>query len=122
MILLDTSVWIDHLRGGDEEVAAVLERSEVLGHAWVIGELALGHIPDRDEVLRLMSRLPRATVAVEPEILGLAAAEGLSERGIGFVDAALLASTRLTPDATLWTRDSRLRAAAVALGCDAGRD
>ncbi len=122
MILLDTSVWIDHLRDSDHQVVAALERGQVLGHSWVTGELALGHIPNRNEVLRLLSRLPRATVAIEPEILGLVAAEGLSERGIGFVDAALLASARLTADAALWTRDKRLRAVAAELGCDAGRD
>lgn len=121
MILPDTSVWVDHLRMGDPDVEGSLERTELLGHPWVIGELALGHIANREEVLTLLARLPRATVASDAEVLRLIDAHRLHGSGIGFVDAQLLAATRLTPDALLWTRDKRLRTAAAALGCDAGR-
>lgn len=121
MILPDTSIWVDHLRRGEPRLAEALARGEVFGHVWVIGELALGRIPNRAEVLRLLGRLPRATVAIEPEILAFVAAEDLAGRGIGFVDAALLASTRLS-GASLWTRDKRLRAVAVALGASAAHD
>ena len=122
MILLDSSVWIDYLRAGDGDVAEILRRGQVLAHPWVTAEVALGSLRNREEVLRQLGQLPRATVAIEPEIAGLIAAESLWGRGIGLVDAALLASARLTPDARLWTRDRPLREVAVDLGCDEGRD
>lgn len=116
MILVDTSVWVDHFRVGDSTLAALLERAEVLGHPWVIGELALGQLSQRGQILSLLSGLPRATVATDVEVLSVIDHHHLHALGIGYVDAQLLASTLLTPEALLWTRDKRLGAAAAALG------
>lgn len=116
MILVDTSIWIDHLRSGDASLSVALDRSEVLMHPAVLGEIALGNLAQRDEVLTLMSGLPQAVVADDAEVLGLIASAALHGRGIGYVDACLLAATRLTADARLWTRDRRLARAAADLG------
>jgi predicted nucleic acid-binding protein len=116
VILVDTSIWVDHLRSGDAVLAALLERGNVLAHPWVIGELALGGLPAGSEVHILLSALPTATVATDGEILALVDRHGLGGSGIGYVDAQLLASTLMTADATLWTRDRRLAAAAERIG------
>lgn len=116
MILVDTSVWIDHLRAGDPTLVRLLDNSSVVAHAWVTGELALGSLSRHDEVIRLIQGLPQATLAGDDEILRLIDQEALSGTGIGYVDAQLLAATRLTPDTTLWTRDKRLSAVAARLG------
>lgn len=116
MILVDTGVWVDHLRTGDSTLAGLLERGDVLGHPWVKGELALGHLRQWVTTLRLLSRLPQATVATDSEVLTLIETHNLQGTGIGYVDTQLLAATRLSPDAMLWTRDRRLAATAKRLG------
>jgi len=120
VILVDTSVWIDHLRAGDAALVALLERGEVLAHPWVTGELALGRMRRRDEILRLLGQLPPATVATADELSAFIEDHALYGRGIGYVDAQLLAATRLTRDARLWTRDRRLHAAAEHVGAAQG--
>lgn len=121
MILVDSSVWIDHLHAGDAALAALLGRGEVLAHPFVIGELALGSLRQRDIILGALADLPRAMIANEAEVLGLIARHRLFGRGIGYIDAHLLAATILTPDARLWTRDRRLQAIAHDMGIDAAR-
>lgn len=116
MILVDTSVWIDHLRSGDETLADLLDNSAVLAHPWVIGELALGNLSRRDDVIGLIRGLPQATLATDDEVLGLIEQEALYGAGIGYVDAALLAATRLTSDTAFWTRDKRLSSVAARFG------
>lgn len=111
MILVDTSVWIGHLRRGDEHLAELLEQGEVQTHPMVTGELACGNLPRRKEVLALMSRLPMAPVASDAEALGFIEANRLMGRGIGYIDVHLLAAT-LLEDTRLWTDDARLAAAA----------
>lgn len=108
MILVDTSVWIDHLRSGNTALARLLDNNAVVGHPWVIGELALGNLSDRDEVIGLLRDLPQAIVADDDEVLGLIEHEPLHGAGIGYVDAQLLAAARLTPGTRLWTSDKRL--------------
>jgi predicted nucleic acid-binding protein len=108
VILLDTSVWIDHLRQGDAQVASVLQSGLVLTHPFVIGELACGQLKSRTEVLGLLAALPQARVAQDQEVLFFIERHGLMGRGIGYIDAHLLAATALTDDARLWTRDKRL--------------
>lgn len=115
MILVDTAVWIDHLRDGDEALAARLEHGGVLAHPWVTGELALGSLRGRDEILRLLDELPQAQVATPAELLAFIGDHELYGLGIGYVDAQLLAATMLS-GAVLWTRDRRLLAAAEGLG------
>lgn len=116
MILVDTAVWIDHLRAGDAHLADRLDHGLVLGHPWITGELALGSLRNRLEILRLLDNLPQATVATAAEVRELVERHELFSLGIGYVDAQLLAATMLSADAALWTRDRRLRAAARRLG------
>ena len=116
MILIDTSVWIDHLRSGDWALMQLLNRGQVLTHPFVIGELALGNLRQRQVIRDTLVDLPRASVASDEEVLGFIGQDTLFESGVGYIDAHLLAATRLTADATLWTRDKRLRAAADRLG------
>ena len=71
MILVDTAVWVDHFRDDDPLLAGLLERGEVLAHPWVTGELALGHLRGRAEILRLLGHLPQATIATAAELLNL---------------------------------------------------
>ena len=115
MILVDSSVWVDHLRGGDSLLAELLNRGQVLAHPFVIGELALGSLRQRDVVLDALRVLPQAIVASDEEVMGFIDQHRLFGLGIGYVDVHLLAATRLTPDAALWTRDKRLGAVALRL-------
>jgi len=108
VILLDTSVWIDHLRQGDAQVASVLETGLVLSHPFVIGELACGQLKSRAEILGLLAALPQARVAQEQEVLFFIERHSLMGRGIGYIDAHVLTATVLTEGARLWTRDKRL--------------
>ena len=108
MILVDTSVWVDHLRAGDEELAELLNSAQVLAHPFVVGELACGNLRDRAEVLSLLQELPQAPVARDEEVLFFIEQHRLMGRGIGYVDAHLLAATALADPARLWTRDKRL--------------
>ena len=96
MILVDTSIWIDHLRSGNAALVRLLDNSAVLAHPWVTGELALGNLSHRDEVISLLRGLPQAALADNDEVLRLIDQEGLYGAGIGYVDAQLLAATRLT--------------------------
>lgn len=116
MILADTSIWIDHFRAGDPLLARRLEEHEVMAHQWVIGELALGALRQRDEILQLLASLPQAPLASEDEVLELIDRHHLAGTGIGYVDAQLLASTLLAAGARLWTRDRRLAAQARRIG------
>ena len=118
MILVDTSVWIGHLRKGDETLASALEEGEVLTHPFVIGELSCGNIRNRGEVLRLLEELPRAREATHDEVMAMIEHRRLMGIGLGYVDAHLLAAAALTPSASLWTRDRRLSSAAVRLGLE----
>jgi len=119
VILVDSSVWIDHLREGDALLAELLENGLVLGHAFVLGELACGRMRRRSEILALLADLPQAVVANDAEVLDLIERRGLMGRGIGYVDVHLLAGTLLTPEAALLTRDRRLAAIARELGASA---
>ena len=116
MILVDTSVWVDHLRASDSALAVVLDAGEVLAHPFVIGEIALGNLLGRDRVLEAMQNLPQAVAASDQEVFHFIGRHALFGLGIGYVDAHLLAATRLTAGARLWTRDKRLSDVADRLG------
>ena len=115
MILVDTSVWIDHLRHGDATLKTLLVQGQVLIHPFVIGELALGNLKKRDTVLQLLSDLPQAITASDAETLDFIKRHTLFGLGIGYVDAHLLAAARLN-GVMLWTHDKRLLKAAITLG------
>jgi predicted nucleic acid-binding protein len=116
MILVDTSVWIDHLRACDEQLTQLLVAGLVLAHPFVIGELALGNLRNRDTVLGALQDMPQAVVATEQEVFCFIGEKGLFGLGIGYIDAHLLAAVLLTPGSLLWTRDKRLLAASAQLG------
>jgi predicted nucleic acid-binding protein len=116
VILVDSSVWVDHLRKGDAALAHMLNSERVLAHPLVIGELALGSLRQREKILAALQDLPQAMVAGDTEVLRFVDQEALHGHGIGYVDAHLLASVRLTAGASLWTRDKRLHALADRLG------
>jgi predicted nucleic acid-binding protein len=120
VILVDTSVWIEHLRSGDSRLMELLEGRQVLAHPFVVGELALGNIKRRAMILDALGDLPRASVASDDEVLGLIEGRSLFGLGIGYVDVHLLASALLSDDASLWTRDRRLNDVAQRLGVAAG--
>lgn len=116
MILVDTSVWIDHLRRGESGLIRQLEVGEVLIHPFILGELALGSLKNRTEVLGALSELPGVPVATDNEVLYFIEAHSLFSLGIGYVDTHLLAATKLVQGTLLWTRDKRLLSAARGLG------
>ena len=115
MMLVDTSVWIDHLRHGDAALTAALEAGQVWMHSFVLGELACGNLRSRVEVLGLLQALPPMPVSTNKEVLFFIDQHELMGRGIGYIDVHLLASARLG-GAQLWTRDKRLHTVAAELG------
>lgn len=115
MILVDTSVWVDHLRRRDARLVALLEQDRVACHPFVIGEIACSGLRNRTEVLTLLAALPSAPVLTHAEALGFLEARNLAAVGIGWIDVHLLASAVLG-NAALWTRGGRLAAVAGRLG------
>jgi len=112
MILVDTSVWINHLRNNDPHLARLLAENSVLGHPFVRGELALGNLRQREEILTALDNLPQAPVVFTNEVNYFIEKHALYGLGIGLIDSHLLASTQLLGNARLWTQDKRLLAAA----------
>ncbi|MCA1778414.1 MAG: PIN domain-containing protein [Xanthomonadaceae bacterium] len=115
MTLVDTSVWIAHFRNGVSRLADLLESNRVLMHPFVLGEIACSNLSDRQDTLQLLSNLSGAPVASNGEVMTFIDSNCLMGKGIGFVDAHLLAAVALAADATLWTHDRRLRQAAKSL-------
>lgn len=111
-----TSIWIGHFRAADQQLVALLTRNEVLSHPFVIGELALGSVAKRAEVLRYLGNLPVAAVATHDEVMTFIERRKLANTGLGYVDGSLLASAALTPGGALWACDKHLHAAAVRCG------
>ena len=114
MILIDTSVWIEHLRAGSTRLRSLLSNEQVLSHPFIVGELACGTLRNREEILALLTALPEVRVAEHQEVLHLLEAERLYGHGLGWVDAHLLASALIT-GCTLWTIDNPLQRTAAAL-------
>jgi predicted nucleic acid-binding protein len=115
MVLVDTSVWADHLRQNVPLLGGLLEAGEVTTHPFVIGELACGNLANRAEILALLSSLPLVEIATHSEALHLVDTHNLHGRGIGWIDVHLLSSALLSR-VPIWTRDRRLQAASKALG------
>jgi hypothetical protein len=115
MILVDTSVWVDHLRFRNPTLVSLLEGDQVLTHPFVIGELACGRIRNRREILRILATLPVATVARHDDVMTFVDGRRLAGRGIGWIDVHLLASAVLS-HAGLLTLDRRLARVAEAAG------
>jgi predicted nucleic acid-binding protein len=108
LILVDTSVWVDHLRAGNQTLARLLDAGLALAHPFVIGEVALGNLSRRKLVLDALSDQPRSAVATDAEVLHFIERHALFGRGIGYIDAHLLAAVSLMPGTALWTQDKRL--------------
>lgn len=117
MILVDSSVWIDHFRHPSPHLAALLDSGAVWTHPFVVGELACGHLPRREAALAALSTLPHASVVPHAEVLAFVERHRLMARGIGWMDIHLLASTMVAGRVALWSHDQRLAAAAAELGC-----
>lgn len=115
MILIDTSIWVDYFIEGDEALDELLNRDGVLIHPFVVGEIAMGNLKNRQKTIASFQDLPMAALASNDEVLALISNEKLGGTGLSYIDAHLLASTRLTIDALLWTRDKQLRAVAERL-------
>jgi predicted nucleic acid-binding protein len=113
MVLVDTSVWIQHFREKQPALESLLEQAEVLTHQFIIGELACGNLKHRRETLFYLDALPKATVATHEETMRLIERYGLSGRGMSWIDAHLVASALLT-NCRLWTLDKRLQDAVLA--------
>ncbi|MEO6697735.1 MAG: type II toxin-antitoxin system VapC family toxin [Gammaproteobacteria bacterium] len=112
MILVDSSVWVEHLRAGQPALTELLNNNRVLVHPFVIGELACGNLKNRKVVLSLLQDLPAAMVATDDEVLFFIERQGLMGKGMGYVDAHLLSAVAMAGSAKLWTRDKRLGAIA----------
>jgi predicted nucleic acid-binding protein len=112
LILVDTSVWINHLHKPIPALVEALERGAVLMHPFIVGELACGQLAKRREVLGLLSTLPQSTMATDEEMLPFIEHHRLMGKGLGYIDAHLLASVMLTEATQLWTADKGLAAMA----------
>ena len=111
MVLVDTSIWITHLRQGSRQLENLLKNAEVMCHPFIIGELACGNLKNRNEILTLLRSLPMAFTVEFDEFLLFIDHHNLMGKGIGFVDVHLLASAQLT-GVSLWTGDKRLQSVA----------
>jgi len=119
VILADTSVWVDHFRGGNITLEGLLNSSQILMHPMVVAELALGSLADRKQTLADLDMLPQALVARLDEVRQMIETRQLQSQGIGLTDAHLIAAMFLNSPALLWTRDKRLRSVAERFGIHA---
>ena len=119
MILVDSSVWVDHLRQSDPRLVDLLQTGKVLTHPFVVGELALGSMKNRKAILGNLRELPQSPMATDDEAFDFIERNALFGMGIGYIDVHLLAATRLGGGSRLWTRDKRLAAASEQLGLSA---
>lgn len=115
MILVDTSIWVDHLRHADHELSKLLNEGLVLTHPFVIGELALGTLQKRDMILDALKGLPQTCVATDDEVHHFIERNALFDIGIGYIDVHLLAAVLLSPGSLIWTKDKRLHAVSARL-------
>jgi len=116
MILVDTSVWIDHLRSGNPLLAKLLDQNCVVMHSMVLGELACGNLQNRRELLQLWQNQDSLQAVSHDEALYFIEQNGLMGKGIGYIDIHLLASVAIAAGVRLWTRDKRLAHVAGKLG------
>jgi predicted nucleic acid-binding protein len=116
LIVVDANIWIDHLRVANLALTGLIQRRRIVIHPYTIGEIALGSLAKRDEVLHQLAMLPTAPVADDLEILSFIERHALFGTGIGYVDSHLLASAKLVEAGKLWTRDKRLHAIAERMG------
>jgi predicted nucleic acid-binding protein len=116
MILVDTSVWVDHLRHGNRILVDALNNGQVLMHPFVLGEISLGQLKQRATILQAMGNLPMVQIATDGEVSHLVERHRLFGLGIGYIDAHLLTAVHLTTGSALWTQDKRLLTVSHKLG------
>ena len=116
MILADTSVWVDHLRNRNPEMEGFLDRGQIVMHPFIVAEISLGSMHNRQKTLSDMEALLEVNVAALNEVRHMIESHSLYSKGIGLTDAHLIASCLMTPGTQLWTRDSALKSVAAALG------
>jgi predicted nucleic acid-binding protein len=117
VILVDASIWIDHLRGTNPVLVDLLNTRRILGHPFVRGEISLGSVGRRTFLLEMLDALPQIMQATNAEVFAMIEARQWFARGVGYVDAHILAATIIMPGALLWTTDRRLDALAKETGC-----
>jgi predicted nucleic acid-binding protein len=115
MVLVDTSVWVTHLRSGNIGLETLLNDARVVCHPFIVGELACGNLTNRAEILSLLQSLPMAVHVEHEEVMRFIEDYHLMGKGLGYIDMHLLASAMLT-DIPLWTLDKKLLEASSALG------
>lgn len=111
MVIVDTSIWVTHLRQGSRQLEKMLVEAEVMCHPFIVGELACGNLKNRTEIISLLQSLPMAPTIESDEFLFFIERNHLMGKGVGFVDVHLLASAQLA-GVPLWTADKRLKSAA----------
>jgi predicted nucleic acid-binding protein len=116
VILVDSSIWIDHFRHGDLELTKIIGDDRLLCHQFVVGELALGSLRERDAVIAFLAAQREAVIATHAEVMTVIDRHSIFSMGIGYTDAHLLTSTLLDRRSSLWTRDKRLATAAQKVG------
>lgn len=119
MILADTSIWIDYLRGRNATMRSLIQNGRIVMHPFVVAEIALGSLQDRHKTLALMEMLMPVQVAQLNEVRRMIEAQSLYSKGIGLTDAHLVASCLITPQTQLWTRDTALGRVALSMGIQA---
>lgn len=119
-VLVDTSVWIDYLRAGDPRLSSLLSSNQVVIHPMIIGELACGHLKNRKSLMALWTRLNSLAPASHDEVLYYIQQHRLMGKGIGYIDAHLLAAVTLATEVKLWTNDKRLASLASSLTLNLG--
>ena len=119
MILADTLVWVDHFRSGDPTLGQLLQDRRIVQHPYVIGELAMGNLPDRPRTLVMLEQLARVETAHDNEVMQLVGSRSLHGKGLSWIGAHLLASALISPHCRWWSRDRRLNATAFSLGVGA---
>ena len=112
MVLVDTSVWIDHFRNKNKELIRLLNNDDVFCHPFIIGEIACGRIENRTEILTLLKSLPQSSMVDHDEILIFIENNHMMGLGMGYIDIAILASAKLS-SMSLWTLDKKLKAIAT---------
>ena len=118
MILADTSIWVEHLRKGEAALERLLDAGRILCHPLTVGEIAMGSVKERSMVLGALQKLPEPELARDDEVLRFIGDRRLFGMGIGYIDAHLITSVKLTPGTSLWTRDRGLHQIAAALSLD----
>jgi predicted nucleic acid-binding protein len=116
VILADTSIWVDHLRNRNPEMEKYLGRGQILMHPFIVAELSLGSLRNRQNTLGAMESLLEVKVAALSEVRHMIEAHTLYSKGIGLTDAHLIASCLITPGTQLWTRDVAMKKVAATLG------